>query len=68
MICGVIEDVNQVSKTSFSPTKPLGLPLSISWNSLGVSISGSIGKSEIFGKLHHYNLLHPYHQFYTKQV
>ena len=50
-IWGDIEEVNQVSKTSCSPIKPLGLFLWFSVNPGGVSITGSIGKSFIFGKI-----------------
>ena len=50
-ICGVIELVNQVSNTSFSPINPFGFPLESSLKPRGVSSEGSIGKSETSGKI-----------------
>ena len=44
-ICGVSEDVAQVSMTSGSPTKPPGWPRWDSSNPGGVSLCGSIGSA-----------------------
>lgn len=51
MICGVSDEVAQVSMTSGSPTKPSGLPRWSSEKPGGTSLDGSIGSADSGGTI-----------------